>query len=70
MSQTREYIVSLQRNINYDHFWTEMENPTSGLPCVPNRAVDIVNNRSLLGSENKFLFQPFNSAIQLRISGS
>jgi subtilisin family serine protease len=45
MSDKKEYIVSLNRNINYDQFWTEMENPTSGLPCVPNRAVDIVNNR-------------------------
>ncbi len=31
---------------------------------------DYTNTRSLLGSENKFLFQPFNSSIQLRISGS
>lgn len=45
MSDKKEYIVSLKRDVNYDQFWTEMENPTSGLPAVPNRSVEIVNNR-------------------------
>lgn len=45
MSDKKEYIVSLNRNVNYDQFWSEMENTTSGLPAVPNRPVEIVNNR-------------------------
>ena len=45
MSDKKEYIVSLKRDVNYDQFWTEMENPTSGLPAVPNRPIEIVNNR-------------------------
>lgn len=41
----REYIVSLKRDVDYNKFWNEMENPTSGLTFVPNRRIDIVNNR-------------------------
>ena len=41
----REYIVSLNKNVNYDEFWQEMESTTNGLTFVPNRRVDIVNNR-------------------------
>lgn len=45
--ETREYIVSLKREVNYDEFWAEMENPTSGLPFVPDRSVEIKNERPL-----------------------
>lgn len=45
--ETREYIVSLKRGVNYDEFWAEMENPTSGLPFIPDRAVEIKNERPL-----------------------
>lgn len=45
MSDKKEYIVSLNRNVNYDQFWAEMENSTNGLISIPNRAVEIVNNR-------------------------
>jgi subtilisin family serine protease len=41
----REYIVSLSKGIDYDQFWAEMENPTTGLSFVPERRVEIVNNR-------------------------
>jgi len=41
----REYIVSLNRGVDYDSFWQEMESDTTGLQFVPNRRVDIINNR-------------------------
>lgn len=42
----REYIVSLQRGVDYDQFWKDMEFYSS-VPNVPNREVEIVNNRDL-----------------------
>lgn len=44
MSGTKEYVVALHAGIDYNQFWTEIENPTSGLPHIPDRAVSIVNN--------------------------
>lgn len=41
----REYIVSLNKGVDYDQFWAEMENPTTGIAVVPDRRVEIVNNR-------------------------
>jgi hypothetical protein len=41
----KEYVVSLQKGVDYDQFWSEMESNTNGLEFVPNRIVDIVNNR-------------------------
>ena len=41
----REYIVSLQAGVDYDQFWYEMETTTSSLSYVPDRTVDIVNER-------------------------
>ena len=41
----KEYIVSLNRNVDYDGFWEEMENISSEDNFVPSRRVDIVNNR-------------------------
>ena len=43
--QTKEYVVSLKKDVDYDAFWAEMENPTSGLTFVPDRRIDIVNER-------------------------
>lgn len=43
--ETREYIVGLQKDINYNQFWEEMENPTNGLPSIPDRIVDIKDER-------------------------
>ena len=41
---TKRYSVALNKNVDYDAFWQEMEDPTSGLPHIPDRAVQIVNN--------------------------
>jgi subtilisin family serine protease len=41
----REYIVSLNRGVDYDSFWQEMESDTNGLQFVPDRRIDIINNR-------------------------
>jgi hypothetical protein len=44
--QTKEYIVALKDGVNYDQFWSDMEDVTSGLPHIPDRAVSITNNRT------------------------
>ena len=44
---TKRYIVALNKNVDYDAFWQEMEDPTSGLPHIPDRAVGIANNRDM-----------------------
>jgi subtilisin family serine protease len=44
--ETKEYIVALNEGVDYDQFWSEMEDPTSGLPHIPDRAVGITNNRT------------------------
>lgn len=41
----KEYIVSLKRDVDYNLFWSQMESETEGLLFVPNRRVDIINNR-------------------------
>jgi len=41
----REYIVSLNKGVDYDSFWQQMESDTNGLQFVPDRRIDIVNNR-------------------------
>lgn len=41
----KEYIVSLNRDVDYNQFWDEMENPTNGLNFIPDRRIDIVNER-------------------------
>jgi hypothetical protein len=41
----KEYIVSLEKGVDYDQFWSEMESNTNGLTFVPDRQVEIVNNR-------------------------
>jgi subtilisin family serine protease len=41
----KEYIVSLQRNIDYDAFWNQIENESETDSFVPSRRVEIVNNR-------------------------
>jgi len=42
--QTKEYIVILEKNVNYDQVWNDIESPTSGLPHTPDRPVSILNN--------------------------
>lgn len=44
---TKEYIVALNKDVDYDQFWSEMESTTNGLTFVPDRRIDIVNNRDL-----------------------
>jgi len=41
----REYIVSLKEGVDYYQFWYEMENPTAGILTIPDRRIDIINNR-------------------------
>ena len=41
----REYIVSLNRGIDYDAFWDQIENSSADDGFVPTRRVDIVNER-------------------------
>ena len=41
----REYIVSLNRGVNYDEFWDQIENESDADGFVPTRRVSIVNNR-------------------------
>jgi subtilisin family serine protease len=41
----REYIVSLNRGVDYDQFWDQIENESVTDGFVPSRRVDIVNNR-------------------------
>ena len=43
--ETKEYIVILNDGVDYNSFWTDIENSSSGLEHIPDRAVSIVNNR-------------------------
>ena len=38
----KEYIVSLNRDVDYDEFWNQIETSSSGLPFIPDRAVVVV----------------------------
>ena len=44
--ETKEYIVILEKGIDYNEVWTDIESPTSGLPHIPDRAVDIINDHT------------------------
>lgn len=41
----KEYVVCLRAGVDYDQFWQEMESSSNGLPTIPDRAVDVVNER-------------------------
>jgi subtilisin family serine protease len=41
----KEYIVSLNKDVDYDEFWNQIENVSEDDGFVPTRRVDIVNNR-------------------------
>ena len=41
----KEYIVSLNKDVDYDAFWNQIENASEDDGFVPTRRVDIVNNR-------------------------
>jgi len=42
--ETKEYIVILEKGIDCNQVWAEIEDPSSGLPHIPDRAVGIINN--------------------------
>ena len=41
----REYVVALNKHVEYDTFWDQIETETFGLDFIPDRAVEIANNR-------------------------
>lgn len=41
----KEYIISLNSGVDYLEFWNEMESATIGNTYIPDRSVDIVNER-------------------------
>ena len=45
---TKEYIVALNDGVNYNQFWAEIENPTTGLEYIPDRPVAIADNLDAL----------------------
>jgi subtilisin family serine protease len=45
LNMLKEYIVSLNKDIDYDSFWNEIETNGSGSTYVPTRSVDIINER-------------------------
>jgi subtilisin family serine protease len=47
MEQTREYIVCLVKDVNYDQFWLQMETATASIANIPDRVVQILNERPL-----------------------
>lgn len=46
--ETKEYIVILERGIDYNQFWQEMETSGATSSYVPNRAVTIVDEREAM----------------------
>ena len=42
---TKEYIVSLKADVDYNAFWNEIENDGNTNLFIPDRRVDIVNER-------------------------
>lgn len=45
MSTLKEYVVCLNKDVDYDQFWDEIENESPDDGFVPSRRVDIVNER-------------------------
>ena len=43
--ELKEYIVTLQKGIDYDQFWDQIENESDEDGFVPTRRVDIANQR-------------------------
>ena len=41
----QEYIVGLNKDVDYDAFWNEIQTTTSGLTYIPDRAVSVANAR-------------------------
>jgi len=45
--ERKTYVVTLKNGIDYDDFYRDMENVTSGHPYVPDRIVDMLNENPL-----------------------
>ena len=41
----QEYIVGLNKDVDYDAFWNEIQTTTNGLTYIPDRAVSVANER-------------------------
>lgn len=44
--ETKEYIVALNKDVDYDQFWADIESSSNGLTHIPDRPVAIANNRT------------------------
>ena len=53
---TKEYIVALNDGVNYNQFWAEIENPTTGLEYIPDRPVAIADNLDALTRITHYFF--------------
>jgi subtilisin family serine protease len=42
--EIKEYVVILNQGIDYNQVWADIENPTTGLPHIPDRSVNITNS--------------------------
>jgi len=42
--ETKEYIVVLNKGVDYQQFWNDIENSTSGLEHIPDRPIAIADN--------------------------
>ena len=41
-------MVALKKGVDYNEIWNDIENPTAGLPHIPDRAIGIANNLDAL----------------------
>ena len=46
--ETKEYIVALNKDVDYQQFWDEIENSSNGLEHIPDRPVAIADNLDAL----------------------
>jgi hypothetical protein len=44
----KEYMVALIKGVDYNQVWNDIENPSLGLPHIPDRAIGIANNLDAL----------------------
>ena len=42
--EIKEYVVILKQGIDYNQVWADIENPSTGLPHIPDRPVNITNS--------------------------
>ena len=46
--ETKEYIVALNKGVDYQQFWDDIENSTNGLEHIPDRPIAIADNLDAL----------------------